>query len=133
VRLLILAFSGLIVSLGCKSNPPSKLEAHDLLHEREIYASLKDEPVPVPSSTAYDASARQRQSFIDGFQTGWDLAISGALLHGTFGTPVDLPADIREAWTAGWKSGTKLGSDRWLAESRKGFARKDGGANGSQP
>jgi hypothetical protein len=60
-------------------------------------------------------------------------AHSGALLHGTFGTPVDLPGDGREAWTAGWKSGAKMGIDRWQAESQKlreGIGQPDAPGNG---
>ena len=137
MRFFVLIFTALIALLGCKSSPPPKaVVASDSFHEQAIYAALKDVAVPLPQSTPYYADVRQRQSFTDGFRTGWEHAISGALLHGTFGTPADLPDDMREAWAAGWKSGTKMGSDRWMAENQKlreKIGQQDGAANGSQP
>ncbi len=109
---------GLLGLLGCRSGRVQPV-ALDSFREQAIYASLKKEAVPIPASTPYDSEARRRQFFDDGFRAGWDCAISGALLHGTFGTPVDLPSDTRDAWTAGWRSGTKTGSDRWQTEHQK--------------
>ena len=130
---ILVATIGLV---GCESSPPEKQAASDTFHENEIYAALKSEPVPLPQSTPYDGDVRQREAFNEGFRSGWDRAISGALLHGTFGTPTDLPKDLREPWSAGWKSGTKVGSDRWFAESRRRqetLGQPGGSANRSQP
>jgi hypothetical protein len=129
--ILIAAFS----LVGCESSPPPKPVAFDPFHEKAIYAVLKSEPVPPPPRSAYDGPVHQREAFIEGFESGWERAISGALLHGTFGTPRDLPKDLRDPWTAGWKSGAKLGSDRWFAESKRQqetLGQPDGAANRSQ-
>ena len=130
---IIMAALGLV---GCESSPPQKTTASDALHEKAIYAVLKSEPVPPPPRSAFDGRVRQREAFIEGFESGWERAISGALLHGTFGTPGDLSNDLREAWSAGWKSGAELGSDRWFAESKRQqetLGQPDGAANRSQP
>ena len=130
---IMVAAIGLV---GCRSGAPQKPVASDTFHEKAIYAALKIEPVPLPQSTPYDGDARQREAFNEGFRSGWDRAISGALLHGTFGTPTDLPKVLQEPWKAGWKSGTTVGSDRWIAESkrqREMLGQPDGAANRSQP
>jgi hypothetical protein len=122
--------------VGCESSPPQKPVASETFHENAIYAVLKREPVPLPQSAPYNGDARHREAFNEGFRSGWDRAISGALLHGTFGTPTDLPKDLREAWSAGWKSGAKTGSDRWFAESKRQqetLGQADGAANQGQP
>jgi hypothetical protein len=122
----------LIGLLGCKSTPPPETRASGEFQEQAIYAALKKEPVPIPQSTLYGSDVRQQRFFAEGFRSGWERAISGALLHGTFGTPVDLPVDGREAWTAGCKSGTKMGSDRWQAERQKlreGIGQPDAAGN----
>jgi hypothetical protein len=128
---IIVAAFGLV---GCESSPPPKPVAFDPFREKAIYAALKSEPVPLPQSTPYDSDVRQREAFNEGFRTGWDRAISGALAHGTFGTPTNPPRDLREAWSAGWKSGTKVGSERWFTESQQEALGQPGGsANRSQP
>ena len=112
--------SALLVGLlGCKSVSRSKSGASDAFHEKAIYAALKSEPVPLPANTPYDGDARQRDAFNEGFRRGWDRAISGAFLHGTFGIPSSLSKDLHEAWSAGLKSGTKVGSDRWIGEYKQ--------------
>jgi len=130
VRPSILILCVLTSLVGCRSTPPAESRSPDEFHEQAIYAALKHEPVPIPQSTLYGSDARQQQSFADGFRNGWERAISGALLHGTFGTPANLSADVREAWTAGWKSGTKIGSDRWMAKSQE--LRERNGQSGSR-
>jgi len=122
--------------VGCESSPPPIPVARDPFREKAIYAALKMEPVPLPESTPCDGDTRQRAAFNEGFRSGWDRAISGALLHGTFGTPIDLPNDLHHAWSAGWKSGAKVGSDRWSAESKRQqetVGQPDGAANRGQP
>lgn len=118
MRALITLLAACLLA-GCKTQPPSQLAPSDHLHEQAIHAILKKAPVPAPRNTPYDSDERQRQAFTDGFRTGWDQAISGALLHGTFAAPVDLADDLRTAWTRGWCSGIGAGIDRWQAESRK--------------
>jgi len=88
-------------------------------HEKEIYATLRNEPIPLPKTTPYDRNSGQRDTFEQGFRNGWDCAISGALLHGTFGTPTDLSVEMRKIWSAGWDAGTKKGTERWLVESQR--------------
>jgi len=130
MRPLLPLIAAAIDLVGCESSPPQKLAAPGTFHEKAIYAALKNEAVPLPQSTAYDGDVRQRKAFNEGFRSGWGAAISGALLHGTFGTPTD------EAWSAGWKSGAKAGSDRRLAESKRQqgtLGQPDGPANRSQP
>lgn len=136
MRSFTLLFTMLVGLLGCESSPPPKRVSFDPLNEKAIYAALKSEPVPFPQTTPYDGNTRQREAFNAGFRSAWHRAISGALLHGTFGTPTDLANDLREAWIAGWKSGAKVGGDRWLAESkrqRETAGQPDGSANRSQP
>ena len=117
--------------LGCRSNDASKPVALDMFHEKAIYATLRTEPIPLPKTTAYDGDDRQRQTFDDAFRSGWECAISGALLHGTFGTPNDLAKEMRGVWSSGWDAGTKAGSDRWLKENRK--LRDEGGQQSAAP
>lgn len=106
--------------LGCASRQTLKPTAFDLsAREKAIYATLKDEPIPLPKETPFDVNSRQREIFNAGFRDGWDCAISGALLHGTFGTPTDLTDDLRKVWSAGWKAGGFAGSNRWLMEDQK--------------
>ncbi len=116
--------------VGCESKPQHEPIASDTFHEQAIYTALKSEPVPLPQRTSYDGDARQREAFDEGFRSGWDRAISGALLHGTFGTPTDVPNELHGAWSAGWKSGAKAGGDRWSAESKRqqATASQTGGA-----
>ncbi len=113
---IMVAAIGLV---GCESSPLQRAVASDTFHEKAICAALKSEPVPLPQNTPYDGDARQREAFNEGFRSGWGRAISGALLHGTFGTPPDLSKDLQEPWSAGWKSGAKVGSDRWFVESKR--------------
>lgn len=136
IHSFILLFAVLAGLLGCQSSPPPQPVVFDPFQEKAIYATLKSEPVPLPQSTPYDGDALQRDVFNEGFRRGWDRAISGALLHGTFGTPTDLSKGLREAWSAGWKSGAKIGGDRWLEESkrlRETLSQPVGAANRSQP
>lgn len=130
---IILAVIGLV---GCESPLMQKRVAIDTSHEKAIYGRLKSEPVPLLETTPYDGDARRSDVFNEGFRNGWERAISGALLHGTFGTPTDLPKDLREAWSSGWKSGAKVGSQRWLAERKRqeeALGQPGGSANRSQP
>jgi hypothetical protein len=130
---IIVAAFGLV---GCESSPPPKPVSFDPFHGKAFYAVLKSEPVPLPQRSPYDGDVRQREAYNEGFRSGWDCAISGALLHGTFGTPTDLPKDLHEAWSAGWKSGAKTGNDRWFTESKRQqetLGQPDGPANRSQP
>jgi hypothetical protein len=106
--------------LGCTSSQTLKPTAFDLSpREKAIYFALKDEPIPLPKETPYDGNSRQREVFNAGFRDGWDCAISGAMLHGTFGTPTDLTDDLRKVWSAGWKAGGVVGSNRWLMEDQR--------------
>ena len=117
LKLSILHLVLVIALLGCQSRPAQKKFTWDPFRDQAIYAVLKGEPVPILRSSPYDGDPRRRAAFDEGFRSGWDRAISGALLHGTFGTPTDLSWDLQDAWSAGWHSGAKLGSDQWLAES----------------
>lgn len=116
----IIAASLIAVTLiGCSSPQTPRTGALDTFHEKEIYSTLRNEPIPLPKTTRYDRDSDQRNVFERGFRNGWDCAISGALLHGTFGTPADLNAEMRRSWSAGWDAGTRKGTDRWLLESQR--------------
>ena len=116
----IIAASLIAVTLiGCSSPQTPRTDTLDTFHEKEIYSTLRNEPIPFPKPTPYDRNSGQRYTYEQGFRNGWDCAISGALLHGTFGTPTDLSAEMRKIWSAGWDAGTKKGTDRWLVESQR--------------
>ncbi len=108
-----------IALVGCRSSQTGEPITLDTFHETTIYAQLKDEPIPLPNENPYGNNSGQRESYIEGFRGGWDWAISGALLRGTFVTPTDLPDAEHAAWSAGWELGAKMGSDRWMKERDK--------------
>ncbi len=113
---------------GCRNSQSVEPITLDTFRDTEIYARLKNEPVPLPTETPFWNDEKQRESYNEGFRSGWDWAISGALLHGTFATPTDLPEETHTAWSAGWKLGTKMGSGRWMTERDK--LCKEGGQSG---
>jgi hypothetical protein len=113
ILLIALAAFGLI---GCKSSPETRPVAYDFIRMKAVYQILKSEPIPVPHQTPYDGDTRQHEAFNEGYRDGWQRAISGDLLKGTFGTPIDLPKDLLKPWRAGWEAGAKVGIDRWHAE-----------------
>ena len=120
MRQTILTVVAVIALMGCRSNHGQEpLTLDTSFREKAIYSILKHEPIPLPETTPYDRDGGQRKVFNEGFRSGWDCAISGALLYGTFGTPTDLDEEMRKVWSAGWDSGTKAGSDLWLMESRE--------------
>ncbi len=131
--LIALAAFGLV---GCKSISETRPVAHDVFRMKAVYQVLNSEPTPVPQQTLYDGDTRQHEAFNEGYRNGWQRAISGDLLKGTFGTPIDLAKDLLEPWTAGWEAGAKVGFERWLAERTRQLeanGQPDGPANGSQP
>jgi hypothetical protein len=128
LRILILILSAALGLIGCTSKPPIEPLAqafvrntYGIPHEPEIYAILKEEPVPLPQVTLYDGDARLRQVFVDGFRVGWDRAISGALFHDAYAL-MGRPEEGR-VWKSGWRSGTQAGYARWKIESQR-FAEK---------
>ena len=131
MRQLIATFVMVAVLTGCKSSGTTRLKTLNTLHEQDIYASLKNEPIPLPRTTPYDHDAEKRRVFNEAFRAGWDCAISGALLHGTFGTPIELSEKMNPIWTAGWQAGTKAGSDRWMIEAQR--ERNRTGQQGAPP
>jgi len=131
MRQIIVTIVTAIALAGCRSSQtvepvPVTL---DTFQEKAIYARLKSEPVPLPTETPYANDQGQLEAFNEGFRRGWECAISGSLLHGTFGTPTDMIEETRRAWSAGWQSGTKMGSGRWMTESQK--LREESGQPGS--
>jgi hypothetical protein len=133
ILLMALAALGLV---GCKSSPETRPVAHDSFRMKAVYQVLNSEPIPVPQQTPYDGDTRQHEAFNEGYRDGWQRAISGDLLKGTFGTPIDLPKDLLEPWRAGWEAGAKVGNDRWHAERTRQLEANGqpvGPANGSQP
>ena len=92
-----------IALVGCRSSQTGEPITLDTFHETTIYAQLKDEPIPLPNENPYGNNSGQRESYIEGFRGGWDWAISGTLLRGTFVTPTDLPDAEHAAWSAGWE------------------------------
>lgn len=117
-----------IALAGCRSTQTVDPVTLNTFYEKAIYDRLKNELDPLPTETPYGNDERQVEAFNDGFRRGWDCAISGALLHGTFGTPTDLTEETRRAWSAGWASGTKMGSGRWMKESQN--LREENGQQG---
>jgi hypothetical protein len=131
--LIALAAFGLA---GCKSSPETRPVAYDVFRMKAVYQVLKSEPIPVPQLTPYDGDTRQHEALNEGYRDGWQRAISGDLLKGTFGTPIDLPKDLLEPWRAGWEAGAKFGFDRWFAERTRQLEANGqpvGPANGCQP
>jgi hypothetical protein len=112
--------TALLVSValtGCRTyHAETPLTLDTPAEEKAIYAALKVEPTPIPKATPYDRNREHRQVFEEGFRAGWDCAVSGALLHGTYGIPPDVPKEKRNAWSDGWGAGAKAGSERWLSE-----------------
>lgn len=126
------AFLVSVFLTGCRADhaeTPLTLDAS--AEEKAIYAALKVEPTPIPKATPYDRNREHRQVFEDGFRTGWDCAISGALLHGTFGIPPDVPKEKRNAWSDGWRAGAKAGGERWLLE-RQSIQERNGQPAGGE-
>jgi hypothetical protein len=132
--ILAVALAGTL--LGCESNSPTTGGKRDPLHEQEIYAVLKEQPVPQPKDTPYDADVRRREVYLQAFRAGYEYAISGRALHTFMPSAAGLPQDMHGVWNAGCNAGSKAGSDRWLAEYQSLV--KPGGqpgraADGSQP
>lgn len=119
MRVIVAIAMALTFLTGCASSHKPVPGAPRSLRENDIYAALRTEPIPLPDETPYDDDERQRTLFGDGFRSGWDWAISGALLHGTSAGPAGLTPDMMNAWWAGWDRGTTRGSERWLKESQK--------------
>ena len=118
MKAIIAASLTAVALIGCSSPQTPRTGTIDAFLEKEIYAVLRKEPIPLSPTTPYDRDSGQRDAFEQGFCNGWECAISGALLHGTFGTPTDLTAEMRKVWSAGWDAGAKKGMDRWLVESQ---------------
>jgi hypothetical protein len=121
--LLVLGWILAVGVVGCRTDPPvtQRLDPRSfgLVGEREIFAVLKEEPVPLPRTTPYDADSRQRQVYLDGFRIGWPRAISGSFLHDVFGVPSD------RICMEGSHSGFEMGLDRWHTEELRLRAESD--------
>ena len=116
---IIAIFIGVLALVGCKSEHVLLEAPQDMFYAKAIYSRLKEEPIPLPKVTPYNSNIKHRAVFDDGFRSGWECAISGSFLHGTFGTPVDLEKEKREIWSAGWDEGIKTGFNRWQKERQK--------------
>ena len=136
MRPILLMALATFALVGCKSSSETRLVASDFFRMKAVYQVLGSEPIPVPQQTPYDGDTRQHGAFNEGYRDGWQRAISGDLLKGTFGTPIDLPKHLLEPWRAGWEAGAKVGIDRWHAERTRQLEEDGqpvGPANGSQP
>jgi hypothetical protein len=116
---LILAL--LCLTMGCSSSDLDdddsdiRVPRSNTLHQKEIYARLKREPVPYPDNSAFSSDRKERKSFDKGFRLGWERAISSANLDASLWNPEE-PDERQEAWRAGIESGMKAGRERWMQE-----------------
>ena len=109
-----------LLSFGCVSRQEETISSSLLsgIPKEEIIGKrLQQEPIPLPATTPFDSDAINQEAYLSGFRKAWNYVVSGYFLHATIET--SMPRGLEEPWKAGWKDGYKIGSYRWLQESKK--------------
>ncbi len=101
---------GLLMISGCARRVVQPIDLFDYTY-RSRRQQLNGQAIPFPVSTPYDGDKVLRDAFLEGFRTGWEIALR-SWLGNLIGVPeaYQEPAAVLKAWNEGCDAGqTALG------------------------
>jgi hypothetical protein len=105
---------GLLMFSGCDRRQTQPINGIDYTYQSRRQ-QLNGQAIPFPVNTPYDGDKVLRAAFLEGFKTGWEIALR-SWLGNLIGVPeaYQEPEAVRKAWNEGCDAGQAALGERVL-------------------